>query len=282
MLRHLYRYSVRVHPFRFRKRFGDEMLYIFDQQKGTVARLGLLLDSVFSLLRQWTFRAHLGINVPAASVLEPVTNAPSLLILDSFCPRTSAIVNGTVLSLILFCLTCFAIRYSWIHVLQVHIREISFDSKQQIRPSDYSAPSSNQPIAVDSEKSHLISEQLQVDVIPVEPEGTSGIEKMTSRNPDDSAVFAPAPVVIQLRLELYTGKYISHSPPLKISIGREGDHLSLVVAGRSRRALSPVSQTKFAVAGANDGWVEFTPDDRGRFRSLSLFQSGNVIVAQRQ
>jgi hypothetical protein len=31
MLRRLYRCAVRMHPSSFRRRFGEEMLYIFDQ-----------------------------------------------------------------------------------------------------------------------------------------------------------------------------------------------------------------------------------------------------------
>ncbi len=56
MLRRLYRCAVRLHPSSFRRSFGDEMLYIFDQQKGTLAAVGVTLDCVFSLLRQWTLR----------------------------------------------------------------------------------------------------------------------------------------------------------------------------------------------------------------------------------
>ena len=64
MLRRLYRCVVRLHPFSFRRRFGEEMLYIFDQQKGTLSALGVMLDCVFSLLRQWTLRPHFGIELP--------------------------------------------------------------------------------------------------------------------------------------------------------------------------------------------------------------------------
>ena len=49
---------------------------------------------------------------------------PSFVTLDPFRPRTAAIIHGLVLSTAVFCLTCFAIRYSWIHVLHVRIREV--------------------------------------------------------------------------------------------------------------------------------------------------------------
>jgi hypothetical protein len=284
MLRHLYRCAVRLHPSSFRERFGDEMLYIFDQQRGTLAAFGLLLDSFLSVLRQWTLRLHLGIGLTTTSAVQNTSNgAPSFATLDNFRPRTSAIVHGMVLSIILFCTTVYAIRYSWIHVVNLRILESVFHPNQEISPStntNYFSSSSPEPIAPGSEKSRLLSDHLQVDVLPVEREDIVGIEEFTSRHPHNSAVLTP--LLVQLRLETYVGKYLSKSPPLKISIGIEGDHLSLIVAGSPRRALSPVSQTKFVIAGAENGWIDFTPDNRGRIDSLCLVEQDKIIVAYRQ
>lgn len=47
------------------------MLYIFDQQEGRLAALGLMLDCAFSLVRQWTLRPHIDIELPAAPLLSP-------------------------------------------------------------------------------------------------------------------------------------------------------------------------------------------------------------------
>ncbi len=145
MLRHLYRCALRLHPSSFRRRFGDEMLYIFDQRKGTRAALGLMVDCVFSLLRQWTLRPHTGIELSVAPLPSPTADhIPSFETLDAFRPRASAIINGAVLSLILFCMTIVAIRYSWSHVLNLHIREIGVDWDQQVHaqapaPASHSA-----------------------------------------------------------------------------------------------------------------------------------------------
>ena len=277
MLERLYRCAVRLHPSSFRRRFGDEMLYIFDQQKGTLAALGVMLDCVFSLLRQWASQ------LPAAPLLNPVENhIPSFETLDTFRPRASAIINGTVLSLILFCMTVFAIRYSWIHVLNLRIREIAVVPSQQVysqaSPS-HSAGTSTQPLTRYSKKS---SERLQVDVIPTEAERTQTEINASASPRTPAAPVRTRGVVIWLRLELYVGKYISNSPPAKISIRIEGDHLSLTAAGHPRLALSPVSPTRFVIVGAESSYVDFTPDDLGGIRCLSLGESGNVITAQRQ
>src|SRR5271166_1788043 len=172
MLRHLYRCAVRLHPASFRRRFGDEMPYIFDQQKGTLAALGVMLDCVVSLVRQWTLRPHAGIELSVAPPPSPTADhVPSFETLDPFRPRASAIINGAALSMILFCMTVIGIRYSWSHVLNLHIREIGIDWDQQVR---------------------------------------------AQARPNHPA---------WLQLDPYVGKYISKSPPAKISIQIEGDSL---------------------------------------------------------
>jgi hypothetical protein len=225
MLKHLYRCAVRLHPSSFRQRFGDEMLYVFDQQKGTLAALRVTFDCVVSLLRQWILRPNLGL--PAASPLNPTADhIPSFETLDAFRPRASAIIHGAALTLILFCMTGFAIRYSWIHVLHLHIREIGTDWDQQVHPQ---------------------------------------------ARPSHSA---------WLQLDPYVGEYISSSPPAKISIQIEGEHLSLAFAGHPSLALSPVSPTRFVIVGADH--VDFAPVDQGRICCLSVVISGKVITAQRE
>jgi hypothetical protein len=56
MARHLYRWLVILHPPQFRRRFGDEILCIFDEA-GAGATSALLVDGLISLLRQWVLRS---------------------------------------------------------------------------------------------------------------------------------------------------------------------------------------------------------------------------------
>jgi hypothetical protein len=271
MLRRLHRCAVRLHPSSFRRRFGDEMLYIFDQQKGTLAALGVMLDCVLSLLRQWTLRPHIGTELPAAPLRSPTADhIPSFETLDTFQPRASAIINGTLLSLILFYMTVFAIRYSWIHVLNLRIPEIAVNRTQ--------------PLSRDSKKS---SEHLQVDVLPTESDDPQS-KTIASSSPRTPA----APVRtrgVTIWLDPYVGKYISNYPPAKISIQIEGDplrgdhlSLSLATAGHPSLALSPVSPARFVIVGAENSYVDFTADAQGRICCLSFVANGNVIAAQRQ
>ena len=266
MLRRLYRCAVRLHPPSFRRRFAAEMLYIFDQHKESVAAIGLLLDCVFSLSTQWRLRIHNGADVSSAPLGTPTSDhIPSFETFDGFQPRMSAIIHGALLTLILFYMTVFGIRYSWIHVLNVHIPEIGANPTQ--------------PFMGHSKKSSV---HVQVDVIPTEPESTQAKSTASTSLPASGAPARARGVAIWLRLDLYVGKYVSNSPPAKIWIRIEGDHLSLAVAGRPHLALSPVSPTRFVIGGTENNYVEFTPDDQGRISGLSLVEGGNVITARRQ
>src|SRR5258708_10321108 len=52
MLRALYRGLLHLHPAAFRKRFAEEMLWIFDEAAATHGILGLFTDGLVSMLRQ--------------------------------------------------------------------------------------------------------------------------------------------------------------------------------------------------------------------------------------
>jgi hypothetical protein len=118
---------LRLHPPGFRKRFAGEMLSIFDHTAGRLASSKLLLDCLLSLARQWALRPEFWHEVSPTPQLAP-DGIPSFSTLDRFRPRASAVVHGLVLSTAVFCLTCFAIRYSWIHILHVRIPEVQFES----------------------------------------------------------------------------------------------------------------------------------------------------------
>ena len=261
MLRRLYRGAVRLHPSRFRQRFGDEMLYIFDQQRGMLDALGVTVDCVFSLARQWTVRPHITTQLTASPLRSPAPDhIPSFGSFDTVLPRTSAIIHGALLSLIVFYLTVIAIPYSWIHVLHLRYPFASEPTQSYNRHS----------------KADLIRAE---DVTPTEAD-----DHQSKAIASSSAAVAPVTIL----LDPYVGEYISQYPPKKISIQIEGDyphpHLSISLAGAAHPslALSPVSSTRFVIVGAETSYVDFIPGAQGKIRSLSLVVNGNVITAQRQ
>ena len=59
MTRHLYRLLSQRHPREFRNRFGDEMLWIFDEAANGLGAASLFFDASQSLARQWLCRVRL-------------------------------------------------------------------------------------------------------------------------------------------------------------------------------------------------------------------------------
>lgn len=134
MLRFLYRCVLRLHPPGFRARFADEMLSIFDQTAEDLAAFKLLGDGFASLARQWALRPEFW-REPAPEKQPAADGSPCFYILDPFRPRAGAMIHGVVLSTAVFCLTCFAIRYSWIHILHVHIPAVQFERPRSMQPT---------------------------------------------------------------------------------------------------------------------------------------------------
>jgi hypothetical protein len=58
MIRALYRCVVSLHPPRFRRRFGEQMMCIFDEASSSGA-WPLFADALVSLARQWVIRSRL-------------------------------------------------------------------------------------------------------------------------------------------------------------------------------------------------------------------------------
>jgi hypothetical protein len=57
MTRALYASLLRLHPPAFRRRFGHEMLWIFDEALVSEGALILLFDLLISVMRQWLLRS---------------------------------------------------------------------------------------------------------------------------------------------------------------------------------------------------------------------------------
>jgi len=58
-MRALYCGLLWLHPSSFEERFGEELLWIFDIERGSGRSIALLLDCLVSLCRQWLFRSDL-------------------------------------------------------------------------------------------------------------------------------------------------------------------------------------------------------------------------------
>ena len=197
MLRPLYRCLLRLHPSGFRRRFADEMLSIFDHSVGKPAALRLLVDGLVSLARQWALRPEFWHELSPAQ--QPAADGvPSFYTLDPFRPRAGAVIHGLVLSTALFCLTCFAIRYSWIHILHVNIPAVQFDSPRSMQPSAGAGASATlerptvpprwqdkTPIAL-STASHSAPGAVAMQNRALQPSATHASETLGSESPERS------------------------------------------------------------------------------------------------
>jgi hypothetical protein len=121
------------------------MLFIFDQQTSPVAAAKLVVDGFLSLLRQWALRREFWIQLSSVESRPFYDGIPSFYTINPFRPRRAAVVEGVLLTTAVFCLTCFAIRYSWIHVLNVRIPEVQFESSPWIAPAAARFDSREQP-----------------------------------------------------------------------------------------------------------------------------------------
>ncbi len=182
MLRPLYRCLLYLHPPGFRKRFGVEILSIFDDVS-RAARLKLVFDALLSLARQWTLRPEFWQGVPAEDPQFAADGVPSFHTLDPFRPRAAAMVHALILTAGVFCLTCFAIRYSWIRVLHVQIPEVQFERPQWIPPSSSPGDFRGKPSETFSQTKASIAPPSapQTDLTSTAPEHASSAPIETQR-----------------------------------------------------------------------------------------------------
>jgi hypothetical protein len=103
MLRPLYRCLLRLHPRTFRQRYGEEMLWIFDESTSATDRASLLIDGLVSLIRQCLARPA---NWEKAEVVSPAVRSangvPLFQTVEITAPRSTALLNGMLLSLGVF------------------------------------------------------------------------------------------------------------------------------------------------------------------------------------
>lgn len=300
MLRYLYRCALSLHPAAFRRRFADEMLSIFDHASGTSAALKLFLDSLLSLLRQWMLRSEFWHDATSAAAPEAASNGiPSFYTISPFRPRGAAFLYGLVLSFAVFCVTCFAIRYSWIHVLHVRIPEVQFERPSWTPPSpttsDMSQSAQKPPVPPQRDnkpRSAAVS-------APATPQASAVVAAVSRRRsgrilkeanpakPQMSNQPLAAQAEIEPPLHVYDGTYAVDAPAkltIVITTDPDDESLRMSLSGQPRLALTPLSETKFAVQGIDNCWIEFVPGPTPGFpmRQLHFSCNGQEYVGHRR
>lgn len=95
MMRRLYALLIRLHPAQFRARYGDEMLWIFDQTRDMHGRRWLISDAVVSAMRQHVMRAD-AVEEPA--VPQSADGIPMFISVDRPLPAAQILMRGAGLA----------------------------------------------------------------------------------------------------------------------------------------------------------------------------------------
>src|SRR5262245_28434914 len=101
MMRCLYLYIVRLHPCRFRERFGEELKFGFDETRSVTGSSFLFADALLSLLRQWVFRPK-NWATPRPAVYASSDGTRLFTLIQDSRPRSFFLLCGLVISGALF------------------------------------------------------------------------------------------------------------------------------------------------------------------------------------
>jgi hypothetical protein len=240
---------------------------------------------------------------PAASPQPTSNGIPSFYTISPFRPRSSAVINGLVLSLAVFCMTCFAIRYSWIHVLHVRIPEVQFEHPSWIPPKSTTSGASpalqKTPVPPPPEAQIPTAAPATSPLPQVPPAAAAAPQNRAARaagqadtaplqyKPQVSDQQARTTSAAELPLQLYEGTYVVDSPTkLKIVVTVEDENLMMSMSGQARLTLAPMSETKFVVQGVENCWIEFAPGSGAMARKgapeLQFSCNGQRYTARRQ
>jgi hypothetical protein len=269
MLKHVYRRLIAFHPSYFRSRFGDEMLSIFDQAETSSARLRLIGDAVISVLRQWGLRPQFW-EEPVLPNAVPASAAPEFLVFENFRPRTGALIDGALLSALIFTIVCFAMGYAWNHPVRVRIVQpywrISRGAASSQTPVNRAAP----PTPVPTPSPLYTDEGRVVLVFPSSRVNTRA----------DAGVLPTASITSQT-VASYVGTYRSDSGQ-KIIVRLTPTEFSIQEAGLQPVGLTPISETQFVGRSLRGYAVSFRAGERGVFDSLEILRNGIHITARRE
>ena len=301
MLRFFYRWILRFHPARFRERFGDEMLSIFDHIEGRAATAELVADAFISLVRQWTIRSEYWeekatVNVPAGA-----SGLPVFYTLESFRPRKSALLGGALLTWIACSAVFFTLSHSRLH--SVYLPSVRFESATT---SDVQLPTSTPNLPhtqagtrpgtqaiVESGMNSQDPDRVRLRRrISSEANSSAGVSesreqaRLTASDRLERNI-ATSPPVQSLRrpflptntsreiLLPYVGAYSTDGPDkLTVLITAEEGQLVIEIPGEQKSTLVPAHGTRFAFSEARSNWIEFMKHDDGPVYGLRIYGNG--------
>jgi hypothetical protein len=226
MLRLFYRCVLRLHPLHFRRRFSEEMLWIFDQQSGSIGRVAVLVDGFASLARQWLLRPsqweEAGLTT---TVVRSPDGVPLFHTFERAAPRSAALLNGMILSIGVFSSLALVIAHGGPSGVVKLPRVVVVP--ENITPEEALALEQIQPRGAGAhrEQPSRVAPVLQPSSI-LEPAGSTG----RSSGEPVTAVGSPRPIASR-HLEIDVVEPASSSSSDSMILPRDRGDLAILQAG---------------------------------------------------
>ena len=303
MLRLFYRWLLRFHPTRFRERFAEEMLSIFDHVEGSAATTELVADAFISLVRQWTMRSEYWEEKVSASLPAGVGGFPVFYTLESFKPRKSALMGGAVLTWIACSAVFLALSHSRIH--SVYLPSVSFEpaasSNAQLPavapnlpPTQASVHRRTQSDAIEPRANSSEADRPSLGkAMPSEPNSSARVSVSQEQGTLDARgklgrTITTPPLIQSLSqpvattkirketFHLYVGAYSTDVPnKLTVLVTAQDGRLAIEVPGEQKSMLVHVHGARFAFSEAQNNWIEFMKNDNGAVYGLQISLNGS-------
>jgi len=309
MLRLFYRWLLRFHPTRFRERFAEEMLSIFDHVEGRTAAAELVADAFISLVRQWTMRSEYWEEKATVSVPAGACGLPVFYTLESYKPRKSALIEGAVLTWIVCSALFLAIRHGKVH--SVYLPSLSFESAASsevqlptstpnLPPTQASVHPSTQAIMESRTNSPEANRQLLRRRRSSEANSSAEVSepkkqaRLTASDKLHRTITIPRTIeslrqpVIPSRISTeslfsYVGVYLTDAPDkFIVLITAEDGQLMLEIPREQKSLLVPVYGTRFAFSETQNNWIEFIKRDDGAVYGLRMYRNGSELTGRRK
>ena len=290
MLRFLYRSVLHAHPPYFRQRFAEEMQSIFDETEGAGERVGLLVDGIMSLARQWGLRPQFW-EEPAVSA----NGAPLFYSLGPSIPRTTALAYGALMSALVLQGVCWTLGYAWNHPRYMDIRpgygpHGRVPEKFLHEKPAFQAPRPPEPsLTTDQGRVLLIFNSHKPGATTAQGSGEQKKESkptplvsLPSMNTASAAPMMELSLVSE-ELQSYTGSYVgTDSDRAQVHVTMDNGRLQLEVAGQFRSQLLLLSNPQLMGCDVADCWVAYSTGSSGTVEGITVHYRGREIRAVRE
>jgi hypothetical protein len=313
MLRRMYCWILRLHPRKFRNRFGQEMLSIFDDAEKDSTASRLVADGLISLTRQWTLSSEYQEDQTAEPVPWSSDGNPVFYTFDTYKPRRSSLLAGGMLTLVMFCVVWLVSEYTWTH--PVFMPLISVESN----PIDYEPPTAapisplpleqrssprQQIIALRTREKQLAKSAVALPTpVPLgnlsasQPSSPVPIAKTTTafpvsvtkhetkaEMPSSVPPFAKSAIapILKDKLLSYAGVYMTDPPnELAIMVTAEDGQLAIEIPGEPKSRLIAIDGMKFRFSEEKNSWVKFVKRNHDSAYELTVSRNGHRFRAHR-